>query len=130
MNPRLYRVILPVREIEIAVKFYSGLLETTGKRVSPGRHYVDLGGTILAIYDPEADGDPAGEWKHHANQYLYIAVDDIGAAFRRAGELGATLVSEKVESMPWGETLFYALDPSGNPICFVDAATLFLGEGS
>jgi predicted enzyme related to lactoylglutathione lyase len=64
------------------------------------------------------------------NQYVYIAVDDIGAAFRRAGELGATLVSEKVESMPWGETLFYARDPSGNPICFVDAATLFLGEGS
>ena len=129
MNPRLYRVIVPVREIEIAAKFYAGLFETPGQRVSPGRHYFNLDGTILAIYDPEADGDPAGEWKHHTNQYVYIAVDDIGAAFRRAGELGATLVSEKVESMPWGETLFYARDPSGNPICLVDGATLFLGDG-
>lgn len=127
MTPRLYRVILPVRDIERMVGFYSGLLGQGGERVSPGRHYFNLGGTILAVYDPEADGDAAGEWKHHPNQYVYIAVEDVEAAFRRAAELGATLESERVESMPWGERLFYVRDPSGNPICLVDAETLFLG---
>ena len=99
-----------------------------GERISPGRHYFNLGGTILAVYDPEADGDPAGEWTHHPNQYIYIGVDDVDAAFRRAATLGATLESDSVDSMPWGERLFYARDPSGNPICLVDAKTLFLGN--
>jgi predicted enzyme related to lactoylglutathione lyase len=129
MTPRLYRVILPVRDIETAVKFYSGLFEMKGQRVSSGRHYFDLGGTILAVYDPVADGDPAEEWKHHPYQYVYIAVSDVDASYLRARALGATLLSERVESMPWGERLFYARDPSGNPICLVDGETLFLGEG-
>ena len=129
MTPRLYRIILPVHDIETAVEFYSGLFEMKGQRVSPGRHYFDLDGTILAIYDPVADSDSAAEWKHHPNQYVYIAVSDVDAALRRARELGATLLVDKVELMPWGERLFYARDPSGNPICLVDAETLFLGSG-
>ena len=28
---------------------------------------------------------------------------------------------------PWGERSFYLRDPFGNPLCFVDAATLFTG---
>ena len=124
---RLYRVIVPVRGIDAAASFYARLFEIEGQRVSPGRHYFDLGGTILAVYDPEADGDPAAEWKHHPNQYIYIGVDDVDAAFGRVAELGGTLISDRVETMPWGERLFYARDPSGNPISIVDAETLFLG---
>jgi hypothetical protein len=30
--------------------------------------------------------------------------------------------------MPWGETLFYAADPFGNPISFVEAGTEFEGD--
>lgn len=127
VTPRLYRVILPVSDMDTAVRFYSGLFDRPGERVSPGRHYFDLGGTILAVYDPAADGDERGEWRHHPNQYLYFAVDDLEAAFARARELGAEMLSESPESMPWGERLFYARDPSGNPICLVDATTMFLG---
>ena len=29
---------------------------------------------------------------------------------------------------PWGERSFYAFDPFGNPICFVDARTVFTGK--
>jgi hypothetical protein len=32
--------------------------------------------------------------------------------------------------MPWGETMFYALDPFGNPISFVEAGTEFTGSSS
>ena len=32
-----------------------------------------------------------------------------------------------IEKMPWGETMFYALDPFDNPISFVQAGTEFTG---
>jgi len=126
--PRLYRVIIPVRDIEAAVKFYSELFQSEGERVSPGRHYFNLGGTVFAVYDPTADGDVASEWKYHPYQYVYIGVSDVDAILKRAGDLGATLVTNEVELMPWGERLFYALDPFGTPICFVDSKTLFTGD--
>ena len=126
--PRLYRVILPVSDISQAEAFYGRVLETSGQRVSPGRHYFDCGGTILACYDPLADGDSLDEgWHHHPNQYIYFAVSDLEATFDRAKAAGCREIDEKIETMPWGERLFYAKDPSGNPICFVDEETLFTG---
>lgn len=125
---KLYRVILPVMDIDAAERFYSTLVGTKGERVSPGRHYFDLGGTILALYDPAADGDTVGEgWCYHENQYIYIAVDDLEAAVRRAVNAGAEVLSDSIESMPWGERLFYFRDPFGNPICLVDEKTVFRG---
>jgi len=53
--PKLFRVILPVTDIEKARTFYGLVLGTPGERVSPGRHYFDCGGTLLACYDPVAD---------------------------------------------------------------------------
>jgi catechol 2,3-dioxygenase-like lactoylglutathione lyase family enzyme len=68
----LYRVILPVTDIEAAARFYGALLGEPGQRVSSGRHYFKGdGGAILACYDPLADGDARGEgWRHHESQYL------------------------------------------------------------
>ena len=129
MTPRLYRVIVPVADIEKAMKFYAGLFETPGERVSPGRHYFNLGGTILAAYDPIADGDSHSDWKHHPNQYIYVGVSNLEAAVARSRQLGAQVVSEEIQVMPWGERLFYAQDPFGNPLCLVDDDTLFLGSG-
>ncbi len=57
-----------------------------------------------------------------------MGVSDLEAAVERARALGATLLNEKIASMPWGERLFYARDPSGNPFCLVDDKTLFLGS--
>ena len=56
--PHLFRVILPVSDIEAAASFYARLLAMPGTRVSSGRHYFDCGGTILACYDAFAEGDP------------------------------------------------------------------------
>lgn len=129
MGLRLYRVILPVRDIERAAQFYGTLLGLDGQRVSPGRHYFDCGGTILACYDPGADGDAIGRgWRFHPNQYCYFAVPDLESVFRRAHDLACTDLDAAVSEMPWGERLFYARDPFGNPICFVDESTLFTGE--
>lgn len=128
---RLYRIILPVLDIEAAQRFYAALFETPGDRVSPGRCYFNLGGTVLALYDPAADGDAVGEgWRRHENEYVYIAVDEPEAFFARARRAGATMLSERIETMPWGERLFYIRDPFGNPVSFVDAATVFMGSGA
>ncbi len=133
MSARLFRVILLVGDIERAAAFYAAVLGTAGRRVSPGRHYFDCGGTILACLDPRAEGDaspatPNPEW-------LYFAVEDLEGAFARCLQAGARPEPGEVHDAPageiavrpWGERSFYARDPFGNPICFVDARTVFTG---
>ena len=128
MHADLYRVIHPVADIEVAAKFYSSIFGTDGARVSPGRHYFDCGGTILACYDAAADGDDAGSgWRHHPNQYLYFSVADLEAIREAVAAAGGEITAE-IDTMPWGERIFYAKDPFGNPISFVDEKTVFTGS--
>jgi catechol 2,3-dioxygenase-like lactoylglutathione lyase family enzyme len=125
----LYRVILPVNDIEVAARFYSAILGEPGERVSGGRHYFSGGaGAILACYDPVADGDAIGDgWRFHENQYVYFSVANLEEVRERATGAGARDVTE-IARMPWGETMFYALDPFGNPISFVASGTEFTGK--
>ena len=126
--PRLFRVISPVADIEEATQFYALVLRLPGERVSPGRHYFDCGGTVLACYDPVADGDGLQEgWKHHPRQYLYFAVSDLDATHQQVMDAGGSIVEGGIQKMPWGERMFWAKDPFGNPISFVDEKTLFTG---
>ena len=119
---RLYRVILPVGDIERAKGFYGRLLGTSGTKVSPGRHYFGCDGVILACFDPRADGDP---WDATPNpDHVYFSVDDLEGVFARAGTAGAKIL-RPIEVQPWGERSFYCADPFGNKLCFVDSATLF-----
>jgi len=127
---KLYRVIHPVRDIDRAAAVYARLLQDPGERISPGRHYFDCGGTILACYDPVADGDgEQGGWRHHPSQYVYFAVADLEAALQRAQEAGCRIVDGGIQRMPWGERMFWAVDPFDNPISFVDERTVFTGSG-
>lgn len=124
----LYRVVQPVNDIEAAVSFYSRVLRTPGERVSPGRHYFVYGHTILACYDPVADGDSIGQgWLHHASQYIYFATRELEAALASVRDAGGQ-IDVPIEVKPWGERMFYAKDPFGNPISFVDERTLFRGS--
>jgi predicted enzyme related to lactoylglutathione lyase len=126
--PHLYRVIQPVTDVDAAAAFYGRVLGDPGRRVSPGRHYFDCGGTILACYDAVADGDDASDgWRPHFNQYLYFAVGDLDAALTAVIAAHGT-IDAGIDTMPWGERLFYARDPWGNPIAFVDETTLFRGQ--
>lgn len=125
---KLYRIIFPVTDIEKAAEFYSGIFGMPGKQVSPGRHYFNLGGTILACYDPIADGDEIKQrWAFHENQYIYIATDNLETVHQKFIGSNSMHVDKSIETMPWGERLFYANDPFGNPICFVDSKTIFTG---
>ena len=131
--PRIYRVIAPVRDLAEAVRFYAFLLGQDGDHVSGGRHYFDCGGVILACLDPRRDGDDVVP---RANQeHLYFAVDELETYHARARELGALANGDvhgapagAIVVRPWGERSFYAADPTGNPLCFVDERTLFTGR--
>ena len=128
---RLYRVIVPVDDIERAAQFYRSLLGQDGMRISPGRHYFGVGGVILALYHPKADGDatqPRPNFDH-----VYFAVDDLDEVYRRAEGAGGlsqetgdgNLPMGAIARRPWGERSFYMRDPFGNPLCFVDTSTVF-----
>jgi predicted enzyme related to lactoylglutathione lyase len=119
---RLFRVILPVNDIDRAKTFYGALLEAEGVRVSPGRHYFGCEGTILALFNPRADGDP---WDATPNpDHVYFAVPDLEAALQRAQRAGAEIL-RPIETQPWRERSFYCNDPFGNKLCFVADDTLF-----
>jgi len=123
---RLFRVIVPVSSINDAAAYYSAVLEQPGMRISPGRHYFDCGGTILACFDPRADGDA---WDAKANpDHVYFAVDDLEACHGRVCKQSNGSVLRPIETQPWGERSFYCEDPFGNKLCFVDEQTLFTGH--
>ena len=130
---RLFRVIIPVADLEPACGFYSTLLGQPGFCISPGRHYFVCGDVTLALYSPAGDGD---DRRPHPNfDHVYFAVDDLEAVYRRAVELGGLsqetgdgkLPMGRIARRPWGERSFYVHDPFGNPLCFVDSATIFKG---
>jgi catechol 2,3-dioxygenase-like lactoylglutathione lyase family enzyme len=122
---KLYRVILPVTGIEQAAALYAQVLGQPGTRVSPGRHYFDCEGTILACYDGQADGDQVAFRPNP--EHVYFAVDDLHQSLARVRSAGFDLADDGIADRPWGERSFYATDPFGNPLCFVDKRTLFTG---
>lgn len=123
---KLYRVIIPVGDIEQAANGYGAVLATAGKRVSPGRHYFDCEGTILACYDAHADGDQGVTFRPNPD-HIYLACNDLQGAMRRVEQAAGFMATDPIAKQPWGELSFYARDPWGNPICFVDENTIFTG---
>jgi len=131
---RLYRVVVPVSNIDAAQRFYEAVLGCSGQRVSPGRHYFDCEGTILACFDPQSDGD--GYDARPNPEPLYLAVSDLEKTFEVCTQAGARFADGsppgvgplgKIARRPWGERSFYAADPFDNPLCFVSADSIFVG---
>jgi predicted enzyme related to lactoylglutathione lyase len=122
--PRLFRVILPVTDIDRAAEFYSYVLGIPGERIWESRHYFDCGGTILACFDPRREERDYDATPNPEN--IYFAVSDIDAVYGRAKQAGCQWLGESIENQYWGERVFFAKDPFGNPICLVDERKLFL----
>ena len=126
--PRLYRLIVQVNDLDRAATFYAALLGAPGRHVPGRRHYFDCGDVILAVVDTGRDARPLPD-------HLYFSVRDLDAAYARAKELGCLAAGEvhgepagEIRTRPWGERCFYATDPFGNPLCFVDELTLYTGR--
>jgi len=129
--PTLFRVTVQVSDLIEAVRFYESLLGVKGRAIHGARHYIDCGPVILSILDPTRGGGPAVP----IPDYIYFSVERIENYHARALEMGC-LSSEDIHgesggalvTRPWGELSFYANDPFGNGLCFVDASTVFTGR--
>ena len=130
--PPLYRIILQVSDLDRAEEFYGQLLGDPGRRIPrASRHYIDCGPVILALVDVTSEGDQPKPFPDN----IYFAVGKLEEVHQRAKALNC-LSNEDVHGdsageivkRPWGERSFYALDPWGNKLCFVDDTTLFTGR--
>jgi catechol 2,3-dioxygenase-like lactoylglutathione lyase family enzyme len=122
---RIFRVAVPVTDLDRARRFYAQLFGAEGRAVE-GRHYFDCGQVILAVIDSGAPPNP---------EYLYFSASNLEQVYARARELGCLAAGEKhdaaageIVTRPWGERSFYARDPFGNSLCFVQAGTEFTGR--
>ncbi len=127
--PHLFRINIEVGDINVAMKFYSQLLGLTGRKQAGSRCYFTAGPVTLQVVDVSSTGAP-----HTAAKALYFLVNDVVAIHERAKKLNC-LSREDVHGAsggaitvrPWGERSFYANDPWGNPLCFVEAGTVYPG---
>jgi catechol 2,3-dioxygenase-like lactoylglutathione lyase family enzyme len=124
-EPRLFRVALPVADIERAVGFYGQVLGQDGDRVGPGRHYFYCGPAIFVCFDPGTEGH--GHEAQPGDGPVFFAVDDLDDRFAAARAAGPSWIDDAPVDRGWGERSFYARDPFGNALCFVDAATTYTG---
>ena len=130
-GPNLYRLILQVSDLRTAVDFYSTLLGIEGRSIRGARHYFDCGAVILALLDVTTGGEEARPIPDN----IYFSVNDLDAVYERAKKLGCLSAEDvhgasagEIVTRPWSERSFYAQDPFGNGLCFVDENTLFTGK--
>ena len=127
--PNLFRLNLEVGNLDQAADFYSKLFGVKGRKQAGSRCYFNCGAVTLQVVDVSSVGKP-----HPAAKALYFTVKDLDAVFARAKALGC-LSREVVHGVsggdisvrPWGERSFYAEDKWKNPICFVEAGTIYPG---
>jgi catechol 2,3-dioxygenase-like lactoylglutathione lyase family enzyme len=125
-TPSLFRVFIPVADFEKGKAFYEELLGIEGNVIHGGRVYFYCGPVIVAVI--ENKGTPIGD-------HLYFAVPNLESTFSRAKDLDCLETDDvhgspsgEINVRPWGERSFYARDPWGNGLCFVDETTLYTGK--
>lgn len=127
--PSLFRLNIEVGNLDEAVEFYGKLLRIQGRRQAGSRCYFTCGTVTLQVVDVSSARTP-----HPAAKALYFTVNDLDAIFALAEDLGC-LSQDDVHGVsgggisvrPWGERSFYAEDKWHNPLCFVEAGTLYTG---
>lgn len=127
--PQFFRLNLEVGDLVAAAEFYARLLGVPGRNQAGARVYFRCGAVTLVVIDTSVAGPP-----HPAAKALYFTVRDLEAVHERAHALGC-LSREVVHGAPagamtvrpWGERSFYADDPWGNPLCFVEEGTIYAG---
>lgn len=127
--PQFFRLNLEVGNLDAAESFYTTLLGVQGRKQAGRRCYFECGPTTLQVLDVSSVREP-----HPAAKALYFTVKNLETAFDRAKVLGC-LSREDVHDAPgggivvrpWGERSFYAEDPWGNPLCFVEEGTVYTG---
>lgn len=123
---KLFRIAVPALKITRSRDFYERVLGREADATVPSRLYFHCGDVILALVDWSAQPKPPFR---PLPDNIYFATGELDAVHRRAAEAGAREMSP-IETQTWGERSFHCFDPDGNPLCFVDESTLFLGRGA
>jgi predicted enzyme related to lactoylglutathione lyase len=113
---RLFRVTLPVTEIERAAQFYGAVLAQAGNRVAADRHSFEVGQVRLDCRQV-ADGLAIP-----VSEPVCFAVHDLEGFHQRVAAVNVAQPSD-IAVEPSGERSFHCTDPSGNALCFVEAGT-------
>lgn len=124
--PTLFRINVEVADVDRAAQEWGTLLGAVGRPQAGSRVYFTTGAVTLQV----VECDPP----HPAAKALYFLVDELEPIHARATTLG-WLSKESVHGepggeisvRPWGERSFYAQDPWGNPLCFVQSGTVYPG---
>lgn len=124
--PQLFRLNIEVGDLAAARQFYGTLLGAETRGQAGNRFYVNAGPVALQVV-----GVPS---PHTAAKALYFNTTNLDTVHERAAALGALstdvvhgLSGGDISVKPWGERSFYANDPWGNPLCFVEAGTEYAG---
>ena len=127
--PSLFRINVEVGNLDQAAEFYSKLFGLEGRKQAGSRCYFTCGPVTLQVVDVSSSGKP-----HPAAKALYFVVNDLDAVFARAKALGCVSNEDvhgvsggEISVRPWGERSFYAEDKWHNPLCFVEAGTIYPG---
>jgi catechol-2,3-dioxygenase len=127
--PSLFRINVEVGNLEEAEKFYGELFGLVGRKQAGSRIYFTCGPVTLQVVDVSSTRAP-----HPAAKALYFVVNDLEAIFDRAKALKCLSQEDvhgssggKISVQPWGERSFYAADRWHNPLCFVEAGTIYPG---
>jgi len=124
--PQFFRMNLEVGDLAAAQSFYETLLCTQGRGQAGQRFYINPGPVALQVVQVAAP--------HPAAKALYFTTSDLEAVHARATALNClsllpvhTMNGGDISVKPWGERSFYAQDPWGNPLCFVETGTVYAG---
>lgn len=127
--PIFFRLNIEVGNLDEAAAFYGELLGLEGRRQAGARCYFSCGGVTLQVVDVSSVREP-----HPAAKALYFTVNDLEAVHARAQALGCLskeevhgVISGAINVKPWGERSFYIEDRWQNPLCFVEAGTVYPG---
>ena len=127
--PTLFRINVEVGNLDEAADFYSTLFGIAGRKQAGSRCYFTCGAVTLQVVDVSSVGAP-----HPAAKALYFTVNDLDKVFARAQALGCLTQDEvhgvagnTISVRPWGERSLYAEDKWANPLCFVEAGTIYPG---
>ena len=125
--PSLFRINVEVGDLDKAAEFYNKLFGVEASKRPGSRFYVTCGAVTLQVVDVSSVGKP-----HPAAKALYFTVEDLDAIYARAQSLGCLSTEDvhgaaggEINVRPWGERSFYAEDPWQNPLCFVEAGTVY-----
>jgi len=127
--PSLFRMNIEVGNLDEAAKFYGKLFGLVGRLQAGSRCYFTCGAVTLQVVDVSSVGKP-----HPAAKALYFVVNNLEAVFARAKSLRCLSAEDvhgepggQMRVRPWGERSFYVEDKWHNPMCFVEAGTIYPG---